>query len=245
MVRTRRKTRKTLLKEPDEFLSAYTRAELFVRRHSRAVLIAIVVVLAAALAVTGAGRYREARSARAASAYSAVLATLDEAGRTGAGKKEEAGEVREAAAQKLRTLSAMYSSLPMATLARFSLASLEVERGNYAQGAELYRALAEDLKPGEHPLWELAQLGEANALHAQKRYDAALDAYRRILEQAGTRAKGEALLGIARVYEQMNNLEAALKSYSELNEAYPEAAAGIDLSLKIEALKVRLKGSQG
>ncbi|MBI3091633.1 MAG: tetratricopeptide repeat protein [Candidatus Tectomicrobia bacterium] len=233
------------MKEPDEFLSAYTRAELFVRRHNRAVLVGIVVVLAAALAVTGVRRYREARAARAASAYSAVLATLNDAGGNDEGKKENAGEVWEAAAQKLRTLSAMYSSLPMATLARFSLASLEVERGNYEQGAEIYRALAQDLKPGEHPLWELAQLGEANALHAQKRYDAAVDSYRRILEQAGARAKGEALLGIARCYEQMNNLQAALKSYSELNEAYPDAAAGMDLSLKIESLKVRLKGSQG
>ena len=144
----------------------------------------------------------------------------------------------------LQTIIKKYSTLPSATLARQAIAAHFYAQSKYAQAAESFQALAATLAPESSSLWELAQLGYAQSLHAQKNYDEAIVAYRRIIDHPRSRSKATALLGIARCYEKKKDTEAALKTYSEVQESYPDAPL-IDLSFKIESLKAQLAASQG
>ena len=232
----RRRTRKEMLKKPDEFLSTYVRAEQFVRHHTTLVIVVVVTVAVIAVAGVGVMRYRTGRVVRAASAYSDALRDLRNAGSD--------ARKRQAAVDDLRVVMTTYASLPVATLARYSLAGLLYDAEKFEEAEQAYRAITQSLIPGEQSTWELAQLGEAKSLHAQGKCEAAIPAYRRVVDQPMARAKSEALMGIARCYEQTNDLAAALKTYSEVNEAYPNAPTGVNLNMKIKALKARVAGSQ-
>lgn len=143
MAAVQKKSRKELLKEPDEFLTTTGRALAWVAAHKRELRLAAAVVLAIAVLVSGWRAWENRQEAQAASLFSRALERAEAAGKP--------AEALQAAAGDLERLIADHGRRQGGRLARILYADLLYEAGEARRALEIYRAALDDF-PEPHTL---------------------------------------------------------------------------------------------
>lgn len=167
-----KKSRKELLKEPDEFLTTTGRALAWVAAHKRELRLATAIALGLALLVSGWRAWENRQEAQAASLLSQALERAETAGKP--------AEALRAAAGDFERLIAEHGRRRSARLGRVLYADLLFEAGEARRALEFYRtALGEFPEPHTLRLQLLKSLaychlalGEASA--AIERFEEAL-----------------------------------------------------------------------
>ena len=134
-----------------------------------------------------------------------------------------------------------FGSTGSGTWARINLANLAMENKNYAKAATLYGTVNGELT-SKNPLYSLSLYGLAQAREADKKYDAAVDAYAKLKEQAGYKTIGYE--GMARVYEAQGKKEKALGIYGQYLAELGDTPANAQEKKSVEQKIARLKAEQ-
>lgn len=134
MAAAAKKTRKELLKEPDEFITLSSRLLGFIATYQKTLAYACVGALAVAAAFSGYVAYAGWQESKAAAELSQALAKYE---RLRAGGPPEKA-VQDVAADFRRILSD-YGSRTNGNIARVLFANLCYDAGDFKQAVELYR----------------------------------------------------------------------------------------------------------
>jgi tetratricopeptide (TPR) repeat protein len=131
----KKKTRKELLKEPDEFITLSSRLFGWVARYKDEITYAILGVVVLAAVLSGYVYYSSRQEAAAASLLAQALAKLE---RLSAEKPKD--KAVQEVSEDFRHIFNDYSSRANGSIARLMYANLCYEIGDYQQAADLYRA---------------------------------------------------------------------------------------------------------
>lgn len=136
MAPAQKKSRKELLKEPDEFLTTTARALAWVSGHKRELRWTAAAVLAAALLVSGWFAWENREESQASGLLSRALERVEEAGKP--------MEALQAAAPDLERLIGSYGRTKNGRLARILYANLLFEAGETRRAVALYETALGD-----------------------------------------------------------------------------------------------------
>jgi tetratricopeptide (TPR) repeat protein len=135
MAGVKKKTRKELLKEPDEFLTLTSRVLGWAAEYKKQINMAVLGVLSVGVLVSAYIYYVNHQESRAANLLAQALEKLEQLG-PGKPTSKTVQEVSE----DFKRIFNDYGSRSNGGLARLLYANLCYETGDYAQAAELYKA---------------------------------------------------------------------------------------------------------
>jgi tetratricopeptide (TPR) repeat protein len=214
------------LTAPDPFLERANEYAGWVEKHLRAIAIAAASALGIFVLVLVLYQQRERKASEITSTLSAAID-----GYVDAVDPSETMTSTDTAALKKRAEAAMPSLESIVTengdhqaahLARLYLADLARRAGDHARAEQLFKEYAAKSK-SDDPLMFVALEGAGYALEEQKKLDDALQYFVKLYELPGKELDDLALKHQARVYEEKGDREAALKTYKQLIEQFPES----------------------
>lgn len=215
----------------DPVLATRDWIERWVVPYRRAILIAALVLLVAAVLGGAFWFWQETQERHAAAAYAPAMARL-----SAARGREMPPEARVAASRELEAALQSYPSATMAAEAAFELAGLRFADGQYAQARSTYEIAR--ARASSKTLQTLAQLGIATTWEAERNFPKAIEAYQTVL---GTLTPGEfqfeeTLVALARAYELAGKKDDAIQAYRRLLKDVPKTARADDVRARLASL---------
>jgi tetratricopeptide (TPR) repeat protein len=213
----KKKTRKELLKEPDEFLTLSSRALGWIAQYKKEINVAAVALLAVAVLFSGYLFYVDRQEAQAASLLAQALEKLD---RLGAGKPT-AKTVQEVS-EDFRRVYSDYGSRANGSTARLIYANLCYEAGDYPQAAELYKA---SLAPfADQPLIRFQILKSLGYTYEALKDPATAVAYFEQAQSAGDKSlQDDVLFHLGDLYARMGQKEKSAEAFKRILSDHPES----------------------
>lgn len=215
MAAKRKITRKEI-KEPDEFITLWSRILAFAVAHKREALYGMVGFLFVVLLLSAWRAYSRNQEARA----SALLCEAQEALSPKSGSAVAEPEA-ERAVSTLENLLSTYPRTRSAQTGRLMLADLKYRQGDYEKAMEIYRSYL-DRGHRTAELTGLAWEGIAYCQEGQGKYEEAIASYRKAAETQPSYYPGWALLGLGRCLEKTGKAEEAEEVYRKLLADYPQ-----------------------
>jgi tetratricopeptide (TPR) repeat protein len=206
----KKKTRKELLKEPDEFITVSSRLVEWFSRYRRELSAVVIGVVALAVVFSGYRFFTQRAEARSAAALEQAVSKYQRLAR-----EQSPEAARQAVADEFGAIVAAYGGRSGGKLARLMLADMRYASGEFRRAAELYAAAQDDFK--EYPSLRcqvLISLGHAH--EALKEDAAALGYYERALPAASPAQKAEVLFHIGRILERQGNTDKSLESFRRI-----------------------------
>lgn len=234
MVAKRKITRKEI-KEPDEFITLWSRVLAFAAARKREAFYGLAGFLILVVLVSAWRTYSRSQEARA----STLLGEAQEALSPKSGA-EAPDSVPERAVSALENLLATYPRTRSAQTGRLMLADLKYRQGEYEKAIEIYRSYLER----GHRTPELTALAWEGIAYCQEglgKYEEAIASYRKAAETGFSYHPGWALLGLGRCLEKTGNLEEAAEVYRKLLADYPQHPK----AREVEALLSRIAKARG
>jgi tetratricopeptide (TPR) repeat protein len=229
MAKKRKKTRRELLKEPDEFMTFSGKLIGFATEHKTLLTYALGIILALAVIISGI-RFFSIRSENNASAL--LDKTLSEYNSIKAQKTSD--EVFGEVSEDFQLILQKYGGKKSGKLARLIYANLCYNAGKYEQAIELYKASLTDFE--KHPLIYnqiLSSLGYA--YEQQKDYSTAAGFFEKITSAEDAIMRGEALYNLGRLYDELGQNEKSREAYNKILSDHQDF-------IYIELVKERLSG---
>ena len=237
MATTKKISRKEL-KQPDEFISFWGRTIEFAQLHRREILIGISTAAVVALLVWAVSAHSRKRQEKASDLVTQAQSLLPsplgmQAGEVEAGKSARNPEATNQAIGILEDVVENYGGTKASGGARLLLGRVYYEEADYDKAIAMYETFLKG-KNRKVELKAMAWEGLAYSYEAKKDYAEALRCYEKLSQMDLANVKGWALMGLARCYEQLGELEKALGAYRELLADQPqhpkaaEARASID-----------------
>lgn len=224
-----KKTRKELLKDPDEFITLSSRLFAFFSRYRRELSAVLIGAAALAVVVSGYRFFTQRAEARSAVVLEQAVSKYQRLAR-----EQSPEAARKAVADEFGALVAEYGGRSGGKLARLMLADMHYASGEFRRAAELYAAAQDDFK--EFPSLRcqiLISLGHAH--EALKEDAAALGYYERALPTAHPAQKAEVLFHIGHIHERQGNTEKSLESFRRIIAEHAD-------SFHADMLRERIKG---
>jgi len=134
MAAAKKKTRKELLKEPDEFLTLSSRFLGWAATYKKQINMAVLAALTAGVLISGYFFYVNQQEAKAAGLLAQALEKIE---RLGPGKPTP--KTVQEVSEDFRRIFSDYDSRSNGNIARLLFANLCYETGDYQQAAELYK----------------------------------------------------------------------------------------------------------
>jgi tetratricopeptide (TPR) repeat protein len=233
VAKKKRLTRKQLLKEPDEFLTFTSKAIQFGTEHRKAITYGaigfIVLVLAVAL-------YHYFSNLSERQAYDIFEQGLVQY--MGQASGQPSPHSKEGAGAAFAELLRRYPSTKAAELSLPLYGDMSYEDGNYDKAISLYQRALEVFSRDD-TLRRLLWNDLAYAYEGKKDYNTAAQYFKKITDGEGPFLKGDAYFNLGRMYEAMNNQEAARQAYEQVVQNYPEAVNFQVAKEKLERLKAK------
>jgi len=223
--------RKKLLKEPDEFISTTGKILQFFRTHRREVTLYGVIGLAVLL--TGAAGYyfllwQEGKAQ--ATQHQARQIYTEAFWATSAPEKQK--EKYQSALEKFRESLSFYTRDKISQMAHLYIGHCHYALKEYPQAVAAYTRCISG------PYRAIALDGIAHSFEAQGDFAQALEHYQKNTAQEGNPYFLEAILGVARCYENLKQTPNAVEFYEKaLTKKPPERIANF-IQRKISELKV-------
>ena len=217
MAAAKKKTRKELLKEPDEFLTLSSRALNWFAQHKKEINGAVLAVLAMAVLVSGYVFYVNQQEAKAASLLAQALDKLD---RLGAGKPTP--KTVQDVSEDFRRVFNDYGSRSNGSIARLIYANLCYQAGDYQQAADLYKASLPRF--ADQPLVHFQILKSLGYTYEALKEPATAVAYFEQAQAAGDKGlQDDVLFLLGDLYAQMGQEEKSVDAFKRILSDHPES----------------------
>lgn len=229
MAAAKKKTRKELLKDPDEFLTITARVLGAASRYQKEISYAVIGLLVIAALFSGYRFFTGRAEVRAAELLDTAVSKYDRL------VKEQSREkaFQEVSADFVQLID-NYSSRSSGVMARLMFANMCYEAGDYTRAAELYKALVDAF--AEHPAIRgqiLVSLGHTYT--RLKELPTALGYFERALPSAAPALQAEVLFHAAEIHRRMGNVEKSTETFKRLLADHGE-------SLYAEMVRERVGG---
>ena len=210
MAKKIKKTRKELLKEPDEFITISGKIIGFFIEHKNQITYALGVIVALALIFSG-YRFFSIRSENKAAAL------LDQ----GLAKYEKFKNDKQPVAAydqvsaDFQLIIDKYGSKQNGKIARLTYANICYEAGKYDQAIELYKKSLKDFE--KQPLIHNQVVGSLGyAYEQQADYASAVSYFEQLSSAADTIMQAEALYNLGWLYDKLGQSEKSKDAYNKL-----------------------------
>ena len=229
MAKKRRKTRKELLKEPDEFITFSGKLIAFATEHKTQLTYALGIIAALAVIISGI-RFFSIRSENNAAAL--LDKTLFEYNSIKAEKTS--AEVFSEVSEDFELILQKYGGKNNGKLARLIYANLCYDAGKYEQAIDLYKASLTDFE--KQPLIYHQILSSLGYAYEQKKdYSTAAGFFEKIVSAQGATTRDEALYNLGRLYDELGQTEKSREAYKKIISDHQDF-------IYIELVKERLSG---
>ena len=229
MAKKRKKTRKQLLNEPDEFITFSSKMIKFAIKYQTHLTWALGITLAFVVIISGL-RFFSIRSENKASLL--LDQNISEYAKIKAEKKPV--EVYDAVSGNFQSLINNYGSKESGKLARLMFANICYDAGKYKQAIELYKTSLTDYK--DHPMISdqvLVSLGYAS--EQSENFTAAVEYFEQISSKTDGSMRGEALYHLGRLYDKLGQNSKSVEAYNKILSDHPDF-------IYIELVKERTPG---
>ena len=210
MAKKVKKTRKELLKEPDEFITLTGKLIRFATDHKTKLTYGLGIILALAIIISGMRFF----SIRAENKASALLEqSMAEYSNLQANKKPE--EVYTGVSGSFQTILKKYGTKSNGKLARLIYANICYDAGNYQQAIDLYNTSLNDF--ANHPMILHQVLSSLGYAYEQKQdYATAVSYFEKISAAPEQILRDEALFHLGRLYNKLGQPEKSKETYNKL-----------------------------
>lgn len=217
MAAGKKKTRKELLKEPDEFITLSSRILAWVATYKNEITYAVLGVVGLAAVLAGYLYYVNRQEATAASLLAQALAKLE---RLSADKPTERA-VREVS-EDFRHIFNDYSSRANGSFARLMYANLCYEIGDYQQAADLYKASLPRF--ADQPLIHFQILKSLGYTYAALQDAAAAVTYFEQAQAAGEQSlQDDVLFHLGELYARLGQKDKSADAFKRILSDHPES----------------------
>lgn len=212
-----KKTRKELLKEPDEFITTTGRLIQWAIGHQTQLTYALLAVVVIALGFS-AYRFFSLRSeAQAAQLLHQAMSKYERL----QGDKT-APEIYAAVSTDFQSILDSYGDKNSGKMARLRFANICYEAGEYEQAAALYREALPQFEP--FPLLHSRILTDlALAEYQMGRDQAAIDHFEQILAGTSNLYKDEALFHLGGLYDRAGREDESRAAYARLSDEFKDS----------------------
>ncbi len=210
MARKSRKTRKELLKEPDEFMTISGKLIGFAVDHKILISYVIGAIVVLALVVSG-YRFFLIRSENKASALLDIGVAKYENSKSGQSPEEVYAHV----SADFELIIGKYGSKRSGKIARLTFANICYNAGKYEQAIELYQKSLQDFEknPAIHNQ-VLSSLGYA--FEQQEDYVSAAGYFEKLSRTEVSNIRGEALFNLGRIYDKLGQTEKSKAAFKKI-----------------------------
>jgi len=210
MAKKTKKTRKELLKEPDEFMNLTGKLIRFATEHKNQITSAVGIIVALALIFSG-YRFFSIRSERKASAL------LDQ----GLAKYEQFRndnkpvEAYDQVSADFQMILEKYGDKQNGKIARLTYANICYNAGKYEQAIELYKRSLKDFE--KHQAIHSQVVGSLGyAYEQQADYASAVTYFEQLSSAPDAITRGEALYRLGWLYDKLGNAEKSKAAYEKI-----------------------------
>ena len=211
MAKKRKKTRKELLKEPDEFLTLSGKLIEFAIAHKTLLTYAVTIIIGLAVIISGI-RFFSIRGENKAAALLDKSLTKYESLKN---EKKTPQEVYSAVSPDFQLIVDKYSSKESGKIARLTFANICYDGGKYEQAIELYTASLEDFK--KHPLIQNQILDSLGYAWEQLNdYATAAVYFEKLASAPEPIMRDEALYHLGWLYDKLGQTEKSQAAYNKI-----------------------------
>jgi tetratricopeptide (TPR) repeat protein len=210
MAKIRKKTRKELLKEPDEFITISGKLIGFAVDHKNQLTYALGIIVAVALIISGV-RFFSIRSENKASALlDQSLATYEKIK-----NDQKPVEVYDRIAADFQLILDKYGSKNSGKIARLTFANICYQAGKYEQAIALYQKSLKDFE--KHPtIYHQVVSSLGYALEQQEDFAGAVSYFEKLSSAPEAIIRSEALYQLAWLYDQLGQTEKSKAAYNKI-----------------------------
>lgn len=210
MAKKRKKTRKELLKEPDEFITLSAKLIKFATEHKTHLTYALGIVLSLAVIISGI-RFFSIRSENNASAMLDKCLSEYSSVKDLKNSDEVYGEV----SADFQRILQKYGGKKSGKLARLIYANICYNAGKYKQSIDLYKTSLIDFE--KHPMIYEQILGSLGyAYEQEKDYSTAVGYFEKISSAPESIMRDEALYHLGRLYKELGEDEKSKEAYNKI-----------------------------
>jgi tetratricopeptide (TPR) repeat protein len=217
MAKKRKKTRKELLKEPDEFITLSGRLIGLAAEHKTLLTYSIAVIIGLALVISG-FRFLSIRAEnRAAALLDNSLIKYESL------KSEEKApaDIYGAIAPDFQLILDKYGSKESGKIARLTFANICYDAGKYELAIDLYKTALEDFD--KHPLIQNQVLGSLGYAWEQLNdYATAALYFEKLTSAPEAMTRAEALYHLGWLYDKLGQTEKSRAAYDKILTEHQE-----------------------
>lgn len=216
MAKPRKKTRKELLKEPDEFITLSGRMIQFALKYKTQLTYGLGFIVAVAI-VFSAVRFISARAETKASVLLAQSLAKYEAIKN----EKKPGEIYEEISEDFEIISRKYGGKDNEKLARLVYADICFDAGKYDQAIDLYRMLLNDF--ATHPMIHNQILNNLGYCHEQlSDFAKAVEYFERTSNSPNSMLHDEALYHLGWLYNKLGQSEKSKQAFNKIISDHPD-----------------------
>lgn len=232
MAKKEKKSRKELLKGPDEILTWVQRATRFVITYRVHLGVALGVVAMVAIISSVVGYYAD-RAEKSAFARMNDLVDRYEA-KVAANEAPEA--IYDAVAGDFQSLISEYGNRNGGKLARITFANIAHAAGKYDEALHIYEAALKDFRDVPY-LRNIIWNGIAHAHVAKGDLAGASDFFQRIVDAGPSLLAADARFHLGEIYQKMGNTEKSRAAFEAFLENHPDSTLADAVREKLDFLE--------
>ena len=216
MAKKRKKTRKELLKEPDEFMTLTGKVIGFAVDHKTQLTYGLGIVLAAVIIISGIRFFSIRAESKAATMLSQSLTAYNDLK-----NQKTPEELYNAVSGGFQSIVQKYGGKDSGKLARLIYANICYDAGRYKEAIEFYNAALKDFEA--HAMIRSQILNNLGYAHEQQKdYATAVGYFEKISEAPEQILRDEALFHLGRLYAKLGQPEKSKAAYQKIVSDYPD-----------------------
>ena len=214
---TRKKSRKELLKKPDEFMTFTGKAIRLVSDNQKPISYALCAVVAVVLVIFGYRFFAQRAEAKAFSMLEQTLAKYE------AHKKAtSADEAYRTVSEEFQRIVEKYGGNAGGKLARASYANICYNAGDYNKAIALYKVSLNDFE--DHPMvYHLILSGLGYAYQQMGDNPNAAMYFEKIAAATDSNNRDEALFNLGILYEKLGDTDKSHQTFKQFLSSYPNS----------------------
>jgi tetratricopeptide (TPR) repeat protein len=211
MAKKRKKTRKELLKEPDEFITLSGKLINLAVEHKTLLTYSIAIIIGLAVIITGIRLFSIRAENKAAALLDNSLAKYESL----KNEKKIPVEVYGAVSPDFQLILDKYGSKESGKIARLTFANICYNAGKYEQAIELYKTSLEDFE--KHPLLQYQVLGSLGYAWEQLNdYATAAVYFEKLTSAPEPIMRAEALYHLGWLYDKLGQSERSKAAFNKI-----------------------------
>ena len=210
MAKKLKKTRKELLKEPDEFITISSKLIGFAVDHQKQLTVAVGIIVALALIFSGYRFFSIRAESKASALLDQSIANYEKFK-----NDKQPMEAYDRVSADFQLILDKYGSKKSGKIARLTYANICYKAGKYEQAIALYNQSLIDFE--KHPTIHNQVVGSLGyAYEKQQDYEKAVTYFEKLSSSPETIMRGEALYNLGWLYDKLGQAEKSKAAYNKI-----------------------------